>query len=315
MQLTITSLDNQTQHILWPFFYFDIFAYPLRVDEIILFSPLKNLTKDKVQSVINALVAEKTLFDFGGYYALQNRPDWLSQRLDQEQLASKTWPAAHRYARLIYAFPFVRAVFISGSFSKNIMTPDGDVDYFIITHPGRLWLARTLLILFKKIFLLNSRKYFCLNYFVDSQHLSIEDQNIFSATELITLLPMAGQYWHKELWETNRWVNRYYPNFPKKSATFLDQKSSGGIKNFVEKIFARSAGNQLDKICMQITVNHWKHRFKHLDQTKFEQLFKSAPHISTHHPHDFQTKALDAFRQRVTDFENRFRVKFDAIGY
>ena len=81
---------------------------------------------------------------------------------------------------------------ISGSLSKGYYDDDGDIDFFIITSPKRLWIARTFLILYKKIFLLNSRKYFCVNYFISSNALEIEEKNIFTATELTTLLPMFG---------------------------------------------------------------------------------------------------------------------------
>lgn len=314
MQLPqMTSLNIQTQQVLWPFFYFDIFDYPLRAEEIILFSPLKNLPKDKVQEVITTLVAEKTLFEFSGFYSLRNDPVLIQQRLANERLATKKLPQARWYSDLISSFPFVRAVLISGSLSKNIMTPEADVDYFIITQPGRLWIARTLLILFKKIFLFNSRKYFCLNYFVDSQHLEIEDKNIFSATELITLLPMSGQTLYAELWSANLWATQFYPNFPPRQA-LPEAKNAGKLKMLVEKLLSGRFGDRVDHNFRRITINHWRSRFRHLDQTKFEQLFKSSPHISTHHPLDFRTKVLEAWQEKIKDFEKIHQVKFAAIN-
>lgn len=309
----MTSFDIQTQQVLWPFFYFDIFNYPLSLDEIVLFSPLKNQTKDKAQAVISTLVAEKTLFEFSGFFSLQNDPALIHNRLNNEQLAIKKLPKARRFSALIASFPFVRAVFISGSLSKKIMTPEADVDYFIITQPGRLWVARTLLILFKKIFLLNSRKYFCLNYFIDSQHLEIEDKNIFSATELITLLPISGQTLYAELWSANRWATQFYPNFPP-SQVLPEAKNTGQLKMMAEKLLSGRFGDRLDHYFRKTTINHWRSRFRHLDQDKFEQLFKSSPHISTHHPLDFRTKVLEAWQEKIKDFEKIHQVKFAAIN-
>ena len=85
-------------------------------------------------------------------------------------------------------FPFVRGVFLSGSISKGFMSESDDIDYFIITAPGRLWLTRTLLILFKKIFLFNSFRNFCLNYFIDSENLYIPEHNRYTATEIVFLI-------------------------------------------------------------------------------------------------------------------------------
>ena len=78
--------------------------------------------------------------------------------------------------KFISKFPYVRAILLSGSISKGYMDKDSDVDYFIITQPNRLWVTRLLLMLFKKIFLFNSRKVFCINYFVDSEKLEIEEK-------------------------------------------------------------------------------------------------------------------------------------------
>ena len=99
---------------------------------------------------------------------------------------------ALRNARLIFHFPFTRAIMISGSLSKNYADEASDVDYFIIVKPGRLWIARTLLIIYKRIFLMNSKKYFCVNYFIDEDHLEIEEKNLFTAVELTTLIPIHG---------------------------------------------------------------------------------------------------------------------------
>ena len=72
-------------------------------------------------------------------------------------------PKAIKRAKFISKFPYIENVSISGALSKNYYNNDGDIDFFLITQPNRLWIARTLLIIYKKMFLLNSRKYFCVN--------------------------------------------------------------------------------------------------------------------------------------------------------
>src|SRR5690606_3777846 len=99
-------------------------------------------------------------------------------------MANKFSDIARKKAKLISQFPFVRGVMASGSLSKGYADEKSDIDFFIITIPNRLWIARTLLVLYKRIFLLNSHKFFCVNYFVDEKHLGIEEKNLFTATEL-----------------------------------------------------------------------------------------------------------------------------------
>ena len=92
--------------------------------------------------------------------------------------------------RSIKRFPFVRAVFLSGELSKNISSDDGDIDFMIVTEKNRLWICRTLLTFFKKIFLFNQKKYLCINYFVDEEHLHLPKKNIFTATEIAHVKPL-----------------------------------------------------------------------------------------------------------------------------
>ncbi|MEZ4965453.1 MAG: hypothetical protein R2791_09430 [Saprospiraceae bacterium] len=54
--------------------------------------------------------------------------------------------------------------------------------------------------------MLNSHKYFCVNYFVDTEHLEIEDKNLFTATETVTLLPLYGRDWYEGFYKALSWA-------------------------------------------------------------------------------------------------------------
>ena len=47
-------------------------------------------------------------------------------------------------------------------------------------------------------------KNFCINYFVDSENLEIQEKNIFTATELVTLLPTFGREMYENLYANIR---------------------------------------------------------------------------------------------------------------
>ena len=70
-------------------------------------------------------------------------------------MAKEIMPKALKTSNFIAKFPYIECVSLSGALSKGYYDDDdGDFDFFIITKPNRLWIARTLLILYKKIFLL-----------------------------------------------------------------------------------------------------------------------------------------------------------------
>jgi hypothetical protein len=288
--------------------YFEIFSYPLTTAEITwyLHRPEKEFRKvdlPEVEEALEKLTDQRRIFKFGPYYQTVDDPDWSTQRINFNRSADRIMPLANRMAALIGSFPFIRGVFVSGSLSKHSMKPDSDIDFFLVTVPGRLWLARTLLVLFKKIFLFNSHKYFCVNYFIDTEHLSIEEHNIYTATEAATLLPLYGREWYVRFCAANTWIGWYLPNATVRTVHSVPAHSAGLLKRILERFFGGRLGGWLDQKCMHITVEYWKKKFNHFDHDTFEGALKSRKHVSKHHPLDFQTKVLNEFEKNVGDMD------------
>ncbi|MEZ4967892.1 MAG: hypothetical protein R2791_21815 [Saprospiraceae bacterium] len=282
--------------------YFEIFSYPLTAEEVFHFARYRETSVQEVSEKLQGMVEKGLVYRFGRFYQTRDEPQWEARRLDCNQRADHFLPIARRMARLIGAFPFIRAVFVSGSLSKHCMRPNSDIDFFLITEPGRLWLARTMLVLFKKIFLLNSHKYFCVNYFVDTEHLEIEDKNLFTATETVTLLPLYGRDWYEGFYKANSWAWELYPNVPQRPAPGIAPHKKGLLKNVLEKLLPGKFGNWLDQKAMQSTVAFWKKKFRHFDREKFDLALRSRRHISKHHPLHFQEKVLNTLARRLREF-------------
>lgn len=291
------STKRALLNALW---YFEIFQHPLTATELFEYANCPGETPAQLTEKLEELVQEGLIYQFGAYYQSQNNSDWAPRRLDFNRRADRYLPIARRMARLIGAFPFIRAVFVSGSLSKNCMAPDGDIDYFLITEPGRLWLARTLLVIFKKLFLFNSHKYFCVNYFIDTEHLEIEDKNLFTATETLTLLPLYGGEWYERFGPANGWVRYYLPNFPWRSAEVPSQRP-GPVKKMVEWVLNGRLGAWLDAQAMRLTVSYWRRKFRHLDANTFDGALRSRRYVSKHHPLYFQQRVMNAYTARLKE--------------
>lgn len=299
---SVTTASNATQRaILNALWYFEIFRYPLAAEELYAFANCPGLSRAEFAGCLDELVAEGSVFAFDGFYQSQNDPLWSPRRIDFNRRAETYLPVARRMARLIGAFPFVRAVLVSGSLSKHAMAPDGDIDYFMITEPGRLWLARTLLVLFKKIFLFNSHKYFCVNYFIDTEHLEIEEKNLFTATETVTLLPLYGREWHERFCAANTWVASYLPNFPRRPNDAAPPSRRGWAKKAMEWLLGGAVGAWIDRQAMRLTVGYWRRKFRHFDEPTFDGALKSRRYVSKHHPLYFQQKVMAAYTERVAN--------------
>ena len=293
--------------LLKPILYFSLFKYPLTEEEIFNFS--KAESKEQIKLDLIELVNDDIIYKIDDFYLTENNETLIKRRLEGNKMAKNIYQKALTVSRLISKFPYVECVGISGSLSKGYYDDDGDIDFFIITSPKRLWIARTFLILYKKIFLLNSRKYFCVNYFISSNALEIEEKNIFTATELTTLLPMFGNGSFHKFYEKNKWVENYLPN---KGVTDglskLTRVNKPLLTKITEYFLDSKIGDLLDSIFLRLTYHKWKIKFNHLEERQFNVAMKSTKNISKHHPLNFQRKVIDRLNDRYDELREKHNI-------
>lgn len=296
--------NNLSYSILKTISYFDIFGFPLTTHEIKRFcdTSVHDVT---ITEQLNELIKKGKLVKIENHYLpVFSSKNNIVQRKKGEARAKAIKKRVYFFSRLICNFPFVESVCISGSYSKGVVATDGDIDYFIITRPGRLWLARTFLILFKKVILFNSRKYFCVNYFIDADNLEIPDKNIFSATEIATLIPVYNDKLLDEFIGKNNWTKNILP-----STGYLTDKTHlvskvSPVKKWMEYIFIGKMGDKLDNFCFNLTLERWKKKFAHFNEEDFDLNMRSRKNVSKHHPQGFQSKVLNALDERMAKFTN-----------
>lgn len=254
------------------------------------------------------LSSQQVIYSKGKFFQLSDDENYVHRRRMGNILAKKRLKTAKRVSSFISRFPFIRGILLSGSISKGFMEEDSDIDYFVITHPNRVWFSRLMLMLFKKLFLLNSRKLFCINYFVDSENLEIEEKNIFTATEIVTLLPTFGKDIYQEFFEKNLWVKNFFPNFPKRNTDDILDRKNGIIKSSLEKILSKSFGDKIDDFAMALFDKFYKSKYKNYDRDEFKLAFKSSKKESKHHPKFFQKRVLLEFDKKIKSIESRLKV-------
>jgi hypothetical protein len=281
--------------------YFDIFRYPLRASEIRSFIDL-SISEDELADSLNTLLFNKKIFVLDEFYSLQNDASLAERRKEGNKRAADLLTKAEKISTLLFKFPYVRGVAISGSISKNFADEQADIDYFIITKANRLWIARTLLHLYKKNpFLKHRKEYYCMNYFVDEADLVIEEKNIYTATELYTIIPMACNGSMKSLFEANSWSNRYFPNisFP----PIKEQKKSPWYKKLMETVFNNKLGDWLENYFFGLTTKRWKRKEeeKRLN-TKGELMgLKTGKHFSKPNPIFFHDTFMYKYEKRLNE--------------
>jgi hypothetical protein len=203
---------------------------------------------------------------------------------------------------VIYHHPFVRGVLVSGSLSKSTFTKKDDIDFFIIAEPGKIWLCRTILMLFKKIFLLNSEKYFCINYFIDTENLEIPDKNIFTATEIAFLVPLRNSALCEKFFEANGWVHTFFPNL-KTDLTGCIEASDSFLKMFTARLLKGKSCDKLDSFFMELYRKRSRKKFGFTDIELFKVNFKSEKNVAKYHPNGFQHTVLQSYSSKISEFQ------------
>jgi hypothetical protein len=286
--------------------YFDIFNYPLTQSEIA--SSIKLPTDPaELSAALSWLLDLKVLAAEDGFFFPASASALnVTRRKKGNRAAQAIFPRALKAAKRISKFPFVEGVCISGSLSKNYFDDKSDVDFFIISKPGRLWISRTFLVLFKKIFLLNSKKFFCVNYFVDTRNLEIPDRNIFTATEISSLKPVFNFGAYRLFREANTWTNSFLPFASASSDENCLPARKYFIKACFEKLFSGSFGDWADNLFFRTTLKRWKKKFPHFNTDDFDLNMRSRKSVSKHHPNGFQQKVLCEYEKKLRAFKEKF---------
>lgn len=308
---TDRNLTTLNGYVIRTLLYYDIFNYPLKGSEVFRFLGVNSVTEKDVVHSLDTLADQQYVFRFGEYYSVQPLESNVKRRLKGNSEAERYLKIAKKKARLIARFPFVRAVMASGSLSKGYMDETSDLDFFIVTKPGRLWVTRMLLVMYKRIFLFNSHKYFCVNYFVDHDHLEIEEKNIFTATELATLIPLYGKEYYEDLQRSNPWLKNIFPNYRPRSVEDIPSSKRNLLKKLLEKMLNNSFGEALDAFFLRLTLGRWKKIYqKEYAESDFNIAFKSRKHASKNHPRHFQRKVTERYEEKLAEFAGRFDWKW-----
>lgn len=287
--------------------YFDIFNYPLRKEEILHFLSFRT-TGAELEGVLETMTSGQYIYQFNEFFSIQDKRENIARRVSGNEMARAFLPLAIRKARLIARFPFVRAVMASGSLSKNYMDKNSDLDFFIVTAPQRLWIARMMLVLYKRVFLANSHKHFCVNYFVTSDSLEIMEKNQFTATELATVIPLYNDELYLSLLKCNAWINGFFPNFIPRPVNPGTVKVAG-LKKILERVISAMGADALDKWCMKQTHRRWEKLYeKQYSKHDFGIAFKTDRNVSKNHPRHYQKKITELLEQKWKGYREKFNI-------
>ena len=274
--------------------YADVFQYPLTNEEIHHYLIGMKASALEVFTTLHQMRLHSGSLDYlDGYYSLPGRGDLVNVRLERQLYAASLWPAALHYGKLISRLPFVRMVAITGSLAMQNANHMADLDYMIVTSPGRLWLTRAMVISIVRWARMGSFV-LCPNYFLSENQLALQDQNLFTAHELVQMIPLSGDEVYDRLRRLNTWVQDYLPNA---SGVWRQNPCSGqgptSIQRLGEALLQAPVFDRLERWEMQRKVRKFGNISGNHSETRF-----SADCCKGHFD-DHETRVLNAFRERT----------------
>ncbi|GAB4030058.1 hypothetical protein [Spirosoma gilvum] len=291
----IATSENNKQAILNILAYSDIFNYPLTKQEIYDRGIIDHCELDKI--LLN-LIAEKKLFKFEEFYSLHEDYKIIQLRKLRNRRSEEYLKTAKLIIKIIRHFPYIRGVFLSGSISKNCIDKNSDIDYFIITAANRLWIAHFCCSMFRRIALLNSSKFFCYNYLVDVNHLYIDEQSLYTAIEIKSLIPLLGYHYYETMQKENKWTNKYFPNYTNHIDIDI-AKSQPLTQKIVEYFFNNKFGDWFDSWLLNYSIRKRRRKFKSLLFEQPQYYIDLQKHVAKSHITDKYPKIMKEYLLKI----------------
>jgi hypothetical protein len=251
-----SSQINYKQAVLSTLAFFDLFDYPLTQQETLDY--LFQIQPDE-HHVALTLKESQRIQKRGHLYQLSDKPDQSALRHERTIISEQLWKKIAKYRWVFGLIPYVEFVGVCNNLAYNNASKSSDIDLFIVTKPGRMFISRLLLTGLTQF--LGIRRHgskvaerFCLSFFVTSDRLNLEDiqkapLDIYLAYWLKTLQPIYGDLEiYKNLIKTNSWTQNIFaqPLTPQLSKHGNAPKWAEKMKSRLEKQFNKPWGQKFE---------------------------------------------------------------------
>jgi len=191
--------------------YASLFDYPLTLEQLHHSLIESDQTAAEILAVFEGSELLQDALEYrDGFFFPAGRGDLIAERRRREARSDVFLTHHARALRLICALPFTRLVALSGSIAHRNLEANGDLDLFIVTRGARVWTVTVMLLVLTK--LLRQRRTICANFVLADTHLAVDQQDLFTANQVIHLQPLIGGEMIARFRAANPFVARYYPN-------------------------------------------------------------------------------------------------------
>jgi len=279
--------------------YASLFDYPLTLKQLRESFIATSLSEEEISAAYQGSAHVKSIVEYrDGFFFPAGASHLIAERRLRE---ARSRAFLHRHARTlraICALPFTRMVAISGSVAHLNLEEGGDLDLFIVARGRHVWTVTVAAIVLTR--LLGSRRVVCANFVMSDQHLTIEQQDLFTANQAIHLKPLIGREVFDGLIAANPFIRRTYPNAPAKPQ--LEFHAPPGalllrLKSILEALLSPASG-AIERVCRALYTRHLRRRsasWRSPDQVTLDVDYLKL-HTQSH-----RRSVLDRYNERVDE--------------
>jgi hypothetical protein len=206
------SMTAEEQAIARSVLYASLFDYPLTLAQLRQTLIESAQTPTEIQALHARSEALRATIEYRqGFFFPRDRRDLVSERRRREARSRIFLDRHRRLLSLLCVLPYVELVALSGSVAHLNLEGTGDLDLFIVTKGRHVWSVSVAAVLLAK--LLRRRQTTCVNFVLADSALSLDQQDLFTASQIIHLKPLVGDEMYRRFVAANPFVSRFYPNF------------------------------------------------------------------------------------------------------
>ncbi len=325
MKEIIKDLSFLELFVLNTIIYFDIFDYPLTVNEIYTnlytggmdVSPFSLVEIDSV--LLQSEQLKKILATSCGFYFLKGRQEIIKTRLERYNLADRKFKIAMWAIWILKFLPFIKMIAVCNNLSYQNARAQSDIDFFIITAKNRLYFTRFFVT--AAVSLMGIRRHgqkitnrICLSFYtteedMDFSKLPIAAEDVYLTFWLAMLWPSyVREDFYQKFLDKNIWLKKYLPNFTPIKISYRYRVDDRAFNKFIYQtrdfFYGGLFGDILEKILKKIQQKKMSQRKKDLAVVGDSKVIISDTMLKFHE-NDRRLQYLQEFEKKRLEIMNK----------
>mgnify|MGYP000659135612 CR=1 FL=1 len=306
-------MNRLQERVLAPLAYYDAFDVPLTSQEVFLALPSAEGPRPSFEEIERALsdaARAGRIASSDGFHFLPGRDSLVAIRRARYALAEGKYARVRRFLSIARHAPFLRAAFVCNTLARSYARPESDIDLFLVTAPGRIWLARLFVTGLAALLRVRpteavSADRICLSFFVttealDLKPLAIEDDVYLAhwVQELFPVYDEAGIV--RRSFVENGWLRGALPEtrmqlpLPRRSVRPVVLPMKRGLERLLDAVF----GDRLERWSERRQLAWMPAGLKAAAATPAPDVVLN-DRVLKFHDHDRRAEIRDAYREKL----------------